>query len=757
MPRNFPRVLSPPLGCLLFLLVLLALVPPTHVRAQEDNDSGRERPKIGLALGGGGARGGAHVGVLKRLEELRIPIDYLAGTSIGSIVGGLYASGLSPEEMSETIQNVDWTNILDDAVGRQSLPYRRKQETFLDLFGFEVGLSRGGIEIPAGLVAGQKFEFLLRELTMHAAQVEDFDELGIPYRAIATDLDDGAPVIIAGGDLADAMRASMAIPGYFTPAYRDGKVLVDGGVVDNLPVQVVRDMGADIIIAVDVGTPPGQVKSGDVSFFSIAMQTVSVLTTANTTKSRALILDQDLLLVPDLEGVSTLGFDKVSEAELRGLAIADSFETHLRELSVSEEEYERFLDRQRALVTNQQESIRIDQIEFVGGHRVPDEVLRRRMKLVAGDELDLELLRADLRRIYQVGEFELVDFHLRQRDGQTVLQIETRDKFWGPDYLRFGIRIQGNLKGDGGFQLNFLHRKSFINRYGAEWRNLLSFGDVLRLRTEFDQPLGYAAHFFLSPILDYTRVESGAYLDANHRVILDGDTGTAELDFGYRVGNDFELRTGMQFGFIHASFNALEGETSVRDQLGLFRARATLDDLDSEAFPRYGSYIQARADLGRDYLGSSEDYDRLYLQYIQPFTHRRATFTLNFEAGYDLDSDLPFYEEFNLGGLFRMSGFQPGQLRGDQMLRGSLVWMQRLGTANPLLGKGIYAGVSLEAGNAIASSESWQLSTLIPAGAVYVGIQSVLGPAYLAWGVAEGGYESFYVLLGHPHQIGILH
>jgi NTE family protein len=296
-----------------------------------------------------------------------------------------------------------------------------------------------------------------------------------------------------------------------------------------------------------------------------------------------------------------------------------------------------------------------------------------------------------------------------------------------------------------------------MNRWGAEWRNLIQLGDLVRLRTEFDQPLGYRARFFVSPVLEYTGVESGAYLNARNRVIVEGDMGFAQFDFGYRAGNDFQFTSGVQWGFVHADLESVEGLQSVRDQLGILGFRANLDDLDSVNFPRKGEYLDARLDLGLPELGSSTEYQRLYLNLVQPLTGGNTSLVLSVEGGSDLGSDLPLYEEFTVGGLLRLSGFDANELRGDQMFRGGVIWMQRLGRLNPLLGKGVYAGISLEAGNALASGESWQLEALIPAGSVFAGVDSVLGPFYLGWGVAEGGIDSFYFLLGHPYQLGILH
>jgi NTE family protein len=646
---------------------------------------------------------------------------------------------------------------MSDKPSRRNLPFRRKEESFLDLFGMEVGISKHGLLIPPGLVAGQKLDFLLRGLTLHVADIEDFDELGIPYRAVAANLEDGAIVVIGSGDLSDAMRASMALPGFFTPARIEGRLLVDGGVVQNLPVETVRAMGADIVIAVDVGTPPGSIEEESISFLGVAKHTVNVLNKVNAKRSRAALGEDDFLLIPDLEGITTLGFHNFAEAESRGLAVIDSVESRLRALSVSEQEYQRHLQRQRSVAETRGASVRIDRIEVGEVGRVPGQMIRRRMKLQPGQELDLDLLGRDLRRIYQIGEFEQVQFKIRKREGETVLRIETRDKSWGPDYLRFGMRVSGNLKGSGGFLLNILHRKSFINRWGAEWRNLISGGDILRFRTEFDQPLGYNARFFISPVLDYTRVQRGAYVNSSLRDVVEGYVASGQLDIGYRIGNDVELRTGLQFGYAEGELDATSDSSAFYDQLGVFRVRAALDDLDSVGFPRYGGLLDVRADLGRKELGSSQSYDRLYLKYLQPLTRGRSTFTLRLEGGHDLDSDLPVYEEFQLGGLFHLSGFQRGQLRGDSMAFAALIWMQQLKQMNGPFAKGLYAGLSVEAGNTWASGQDWQWENLVPAGAIYAGVDSGPGPIYLAWGLAEGGHSSLYILFGQVHGPSVLH
>ena len=247
------------------------------------------------------------MGVLRVMEELRIPVDYIAGTSIGSIIGGLYASGYSPGELDSVIVNVDWGTVFKDTPPRQQIEYRRKAEDRLPYFGLEFGVNGGGLRLASGLIAGQKLNFLLRHLTLHATGIDDFDALPIPFRAIAADLADGSMVVIDHGALADALRASMAIPGAFTPHEIDGRLLIDGGMVRNLPYDVVKSMGADVVIAVDVGTPVGEL-TDDPSFLGVVSRTLDLATKANVAVSRKQFTDRDLLMIPDLGKVTTASF-----------------------------------------------------------------------------------------------------------------------------------------------------------------------------------------------------------------------------------------------------------------------------------------------------------------------------------------------------------------------------------------------------------------------------------------------------------------
>src|SRR5256712_2338482 len=335
---------------------------------------GVTRARFGLALSGGGARGMAHIGVLKVLEELHVPIDVIAGTSIGAIVGGLYASGMSPDEIAREMERVDWASLFDDRPPRPDLPYRRKQDDTNAFIDFELGLRSGRILLPRGLIAGQKIGFLFKSLTTRAAFIGDFDRLPIPFRAVATDLADGSMVVLSRGDLADALRASMSLPGTLAPAEIDGRHLVDGGLVRNLPVDVARDAGADLVIAVDVTTPFDPVESLK-TLADVTRQVADMVTQDNVTGQ---VLSADVLIRPDLAAISASNFAAGTEALLSGEEATRAQAAALSHYSLPPDAFEAHLREVRGAPAAL--PARIDSVRIEGASRVDRRILERRIR-----------------------------------------------------------------------------------------------------------------------------------------------------------------------------------------------------------------------------------------------------------------------------------------------------------------------------------------------------------------------------------------
>ncbi|HEY5623513.1 MAG TPA: patatin-like phospholipase family protein, partial [Gammaproteobacteria bacterium] len=283
--------------------------PATRVGGDE-----AARPVIGLVLSGGGARGGAHAGVLRALEELEVPIDVIAGTSIGAIIGGFYASGMTVDEIEEVVNTVEWDQAFLEDTPRQLLSFRRKRDDDLFLVDQKPGLNDGEFELPLGVVQGQVIDLILTEKTLPVAHISDFDELPIPFRAVAADITTGEAVVLGDGNLAAAIRASMSVPAVIAPIEIDGRLLVDGGVVMNLPVEVAEAMGADIVIAVDISAPLFS-REELTSVLAVTGQLTNILTRRGTEQQIATLDAEDLLIVPEFAAdFSSTGFARMGEA-----------------------------------------------------------------------------------------------------------------------------------------------------------------------------------------------------------------------------------------------------------------------------------------------------------------------------------------------------------------------------------------------------------------------------------------------------------
>ncbi|HEY7574321.1 MAG TPA: patatin-like phospholipase family protein, partial [Thermoanaerobaculia bacterium] len=474
--------------------LFLAVLGGTAAEAQEappPESSGR-RPRIGLALGGGGARGAAHIGVLKVLEELRIPVDYIAGTSMGSVVGGLYCVGYSPERLNQIIAKVDWANLFVDSAPRRDIAYRQKENDYFVPPGVTLGLARG-ISLPAGLVAGRKLSFLLNTLTLPAVSVENFEKLSIPFNAVAADARTGLPVVLSEGSLARAIRASMAIPVVFTPVRIGNHLLIDGGEAENLPVQTVRAMGAEFVIAVDVASSSEIPEEAPQSVAEMLGRVIDLPLLRNTMESRKLA---NLVITPDLKGLSSGDFAKATEIVPRGTAAAEAAREKLSHLSVSEEEYAEWRKTHRAPPDETP-----PMLDAVVVDPIPDFDSRRIERIIASRPnlpFNASVLQADMRRIAGMGLWQNVEFQLQREDGKNVLHIIATPKSWGPTYVSAGIDFDIS-EADAAFDLSILVDATELNHLGADWKTGLRLGTEIGVASKFYQPLEWEGRFFVGP------------------------------------------------------------------------------------------------------------------------------------------------------------------------------------------------------------------------------------------------------------------
>ncbi len=422
LPLSFTARAARLFGCLLFAASLPAFAQTTSQSSQGAPATQQAaRPKIGLVLSGGGARGAAHVGVLKVLEELRVPVDVIVGTSMGSIVGASYASGNSVAEMERDIATITTANLFTDRPPRADLPMRRKADDEHPYIIPELGVTGDGIVLPKGIITGVSVEAQLRKLVKFTT-VRSFDQLSIPFRAIATDLGTGEMVVLKDGSLITAMRASMSVPGGMAPVAVGNRQLVDGGLVRNLPVDVARSMGAEIIIAVNLGTPlmrPEQITS----VLSVTGQMINILTEQNVRRSLAELTPRDILIEPELGDFSAGDFDNLTKTVPIGEAGARKVADRLRALSLPPEQYAALRARQGPASTDAMITV-VDEIRVEGTQRINPQVVLQSMQTEVGKPIDRDTIDLDLRRIYGRGDFENVGYTVEEVDGKRILTVK---------------------------------------------------------------------------------------------------------------------------------------------------------------------------------------------------------------------------------------------------------------------------------------------------------------------------------------------
>ncbi len=727
-------------GAALVLASLLVVPAPAAMASDDPTLAGR--PRIGLVLGGGGARGAAHVGVLKVLEELRIPVDYIAGTSMGSIVGGLYASGMSAQEIDREMQAMDWEDLFQDAPSRAERSFRRKRDDDLYTIKARVGFNNGKIEAPLAYVRGQKFDLVLNRLTLPVIDVKNFDRLPIPYRAVAADLETGKEVVLGRGSLAKAVRASMAVPAAFDPVEIDGRLLVDGGIANNVPVSVARGMGADVVIVVDVGS--GLSSREDITTaLSVTGQLANFLFTLNTEQQLKTLGPKDVLIRPPLGDIGGGSFDRVPEAIPTGERGAREVIDALRRYSLSPERYAQHLASRQG---RRPAAPTIDYVLIDNHSRLGDDVIAARITVKPGQPLDVPQLEQDIGSLYGLEVFESVRYDLVREGDRTGLVIRATEKSWGPGYLQFGIASSNDLQGDGTFRFGALYTLTEINRLNGEWRVGAQLGDEPGLFTEIHQPLDAASRYFVSARLGYSASNINVFDSLGNQVARYRFNGVgAELGVGREFGTWGEGRIGYrrQSGTTEVQVGAPAPDQDW-DVAEAF-VRLSDDKMDNLYFPRAGHIGTAEYRAGRASLGADSDYDQLLVNYTHAFSWGEHTFIGALSAATTGDDNAPLERLFRTGGFLRLSGLQDNELTGQHAGLADLIYMRRIYKIQFFQS---YLGASLELGNAWQDTDDVSMDNTLVAGSLFLGLDTPIGPLYFAWGRTDEDDRSLYIYLG---------
>ena len=695
-------------------------------------------------LSGGGARGAAHIGVLKVLEEQRIPVHAIAGTSMGAVVGGLYASGLSAAEIATLIDSEEWRAGFTEPAPRDRLSFRRKSEDQNFLVKFPLGIKSGSFRLPKALVSGQRVSQVLRRVTFPVARLDAFDQLPIPFRAVATDLETGDPVVLSGGDLVDAMRASLAAPGVFAPVEIDGRLLVDGGLANNLPVDVAQAMGVDVLIVVDVGFPLRKRDTLD-SVTTISNQMLSILIRRGSDMQRARLGASDILISPDLGEASSFDFAIIPQATDLGESAARAALSRLSTLASTADRYDAWVAARAAAR---------QQTPQIASVRVAESAVRYQRLIegrFAAADLDVNGIEAAVSTLFGRGNFESVDYRVRGEAGDT-LEVAARRNSWGPNYVRFGLSLQDDFNGNSNYNAAARFVLADIGPLAAEWVWDAQVGVEPRIATEAHIPFGDEARWFWMPqarfeLSNVPLVRSGERI-AEYRL----RTSEYGLDVGRELSNWGEARAGVRRETGRARLRlgdpslASSDEFDVREYFGRF----SIDTLDDRNFPRRGHYLVTEWRGERTGLGSDRNADVVTLDWLAARSRGRDTVALWTSFGTQVNSAEDNVRSlFPLGGFLNLSGIAPETLSGRHFAIARALYYRQIGRGGEgFLNVPAYAGLSLEVGNVWDNRSDISLGSSLKQGSLFFGFDTLFGPVYIGTGFGEDSDSNFYLFLG---------
>ncbi|MBL4853217.1 MAG: patatin-like phospholipase family protein [Robiginitomaculum sp.] len=708
--------------------------------------SQKDRPTIGLVLGGGGAKGLAHVGVIKALEDNQIPVDVIAGTSMGAIVGALYASGYSADELINITNELDWHELFNDKTSRGRSTFRRKTDEFGFLTDYKITFKNRRLVLPQGIIQGQNLFLELSSLLSETRSIGKFEALPIPFRLVATDLSTGKAVVMKDGDLASAVFASMAIPGLIPPVEREGVYLIDGGLVNNLPVDLARELGADIVIVVNVGTDPKPVSEIS-NFIEVLRQTQIILTKENTEAQIKSLKQGDVLIEPKLEGFSAASFDQASTLAEMGRTSVQTILPKLAAFRLNDQDWQNHL--MARLAVPQKRPV-IDEIQVLQNSKLSDEILRAGISIRPGDVFSPDWLNKDIDRLYGNGIYDRITYEVDETKDKTVLHINAKVKESADGYFKFGVSLDSNLEDTSSFILGVSYTKPLVNKWGGEWRTELNIWDTLEGVTEFYQPIGTKQRFFIEPSLSLQRQKSIFFDDLDRRrgdlkILSVGGS----IQGGMLFGRWGELRGGLSRSKIKLSFtDDTLGIDALTVDDSFLMARASVDTLDSLAFPTSGSLIIAEYQVHDTFLGGDTQFNQTTINAFKPFTKGRHTFGVGTRLSGAEGRDANLIGTSNLGGFLALSGFSQDELSGQYAAMAFGTYYYRLNRQATLFDFPLYIGGSLEAGNVYQSFDTINLGDAIYASSIFAGMKSPLGPVFVGIGYNDEGNTSLYFSIG---------
>jgi len=707
-----------------------------------------DRPRIGLVLGGGGARGAAHIGVLKELERQRIPIDAIAGTSMGAIIGALYASGRTPAELEDIVTTLDWADAMSDTPSREHLSFRRKLDDERYPITLELGVRDKELLLPMGVVEGQRLDLILRELTIDVSHIDNYDELPIPFRAIATDIGTGMPHVMGRGDLAQSIRASMSVPAIFAPVELDGRLLVDGGIAANLPVDVMREMDVDIIIAVDVEFPLYPVDELT-SAVKISEQMLTILMRRDTLRQIELLADDDILIRPELGTFDSGNFAKTPETIGPGVQAAMAVSDQLAEVALDEQQFAQHLAQR---VEPEPISTDLAFVRVVSDGGLSSAMLESHLDMEAGDPVDTIQLANAAEDLYGLNLYEQVSYRLVEEGGQMGVEFNARSKSYGPNVLKFAVSLENDFEGSTAFNVGTRLTRTSINARGAEWQTDLQLGTDPLLISEFYQPLSAGSRLFVAPRIDLRQRNLHTFVGEDAVARYRINESELAIDLGTHIGSIGEFRVGGYRGAGRARVKV--GDPTLQNakfDTGGILTRLRFDTRDDAQFPRSGIRADLKWNLSLPDFGADERFDTVETEIEGTWSHGKNSWHLGALYATTLDSKNAIQDLFTLGGFLRLSGLDRGEISGPHAAMARVMYYRRVSeSTGGIFEVPIYLGASAEIGNTWQTRSDISFDSALVNGSLFAGFDTLIGPVYLAAGFGEGGRNNYYLFFGSP-------
>ena len=718
--------------------LMLAASASASVFACDSDDA--DGPDVALVLSGGGALASTHVGALKEIEALGVPIHCVVGTSMGAVVGGLYAAGYSAAEIEDIFTYTDWAEVFSGRPPREDQSYLQSERSSDYLTGALIGLGDDGVRLPGGIRSMRGLRRHFRELTFHVPMDADFNALSIPYRAVVTDFATGEAVALSSGDLVQSMLASMAVPGAFQPREIEGALYVDGGMAAQLPVRMAQAMGADIIIAIDTTVEP-PAPTASPSLADTMQQLIRVSVWRNRQEDVSRLDADDLLLTPSLDGLSTTAFERAPRGVASGQAAARAQEARLREIAAIAAP-----SRARVLARTHPAQMADADLRVVNNTALNDTLLSARANVRPALEDDEAVLTRRLNALTAFGALGEAD--LAQDTHGLVLMVDERDI--GRSQLEGGVRLSNTFEGDSTFSVLARYSRRPFSHRGGNFSLSMELGTTNGLEAVLQQPFGAAGRYFYEPSLYYEGEEIPLNIgDLRLGEFWDQKAG-GRLRFGRELGD---------WGVIYAGGEVRRGRTETKVSLlgdidpvvytlAGFGGGLRVDTLDHVSWPTRGVALSGEVYQLYSIGDDGSDTIQLEASALRTFELGDGTLLAGFRTGaVQNDNDDPV-DLISLGGFRSISAYPQNAIPTNAYVYGSLEAYERLDQAGALFNVPVYVGVLLEAAHV-------ELDILGPgeagatySGALYLGVDTLLGPVILGGAIGEEGAGGVFFHLG---------